>query len=351
VPVDTSEWTSDPFKAEIRDDRLYGRGVLDDKGPAAICMYILKIIKEQKLHLNKRIRIIFGIDEESGWEDMDYYLEHEEIPSIGFTPDADFPIIAGEKGIIDLELTMALNNNDIISMSGGNALNSVPSKANAKVQLNDVVYDLESIGKAAHASTPEAGDNAILSLMGDIQNLYNTKNVKCTNDLVNFFSNKIKDDYNGKYLDFVLEDEESGKLTINIGKIDVSESIAKIGVDLRYPITYLESDVIEQFKDKLKPYVFSIDILHAMKPIYFGKDNDLIKHFLKIYQDSYDKSAKPIVIGGGTFARAMDNIVAFGPLFPNCEDTGHQKDEYMPIKDIMKASEIYAKAILYLIER
>ena len=349
VPVD-NEWSLNPFKPEIKDGRLYGRGVLDDKGPAAICMHILKVINESNFPLNKRIRIIFGLDEESGWEDMEYYLKNAEIPSIGFTPDADFPIIAGEKGIINLELTMLLNNDDIISIEGGNALNSVPSKASAKVMINDKEYDFNVLGKSAHASTPEVGDNVILSLMDSIRQSYDTENVVCNNNLINFFTQKIKDDYNGKYLDFALEDKESGKLTMNVGMIEVSDGIAKVGIDIRYPITYNQDDVIEQFEKSLKPYNFTINTLNAKKPIYFSKDNKLIKNFLKIYQESYDKDAKPIVIGGGTFARAMDNIVAFGPLFPDSEDTGHQKDEYMSIKDIMKTTEIYTKAILYLIE-
>lgn len=97
-----SGWDSNPFEPEIRNGNLYARGASDDKGPTVACYYALKILKELNLPLSKKIRFIVGTNEETGWADMDYYFEHCELPlpDFGFSPDAEFPIINGEKGNI-----------------------------------------------------------------------------------------------------------------------------------------------------------------------------------------------------------------------------------------------------------
>jgi succinyl-diaminopimelate desuccinylase len=85
------------------------------------------------------------------------------------------------------------------------------------------------------------------------------------------------------------------------------------------------------------------------KPLYIPKDNFLVEKLMKVYREQTgDLDSEPITIGGGTYARAMDNAVAFGPMFPGQLDVVHQKDEYISIDQLMKVTKIYAQALYEL---
>jgi len=187
-------WDFDPYGGIIDDGKIYGRGTLDDKGPAIATLYAMKAILDSGETLNRRVRIIFGLNEETGWAGINYYLQHEETPTLAFTPDADFPACHGEKGITVFELTKdfkeLLNDGgvEVISITGGNAPNMVPDWAEAKIiesypidsmlkaymtdrggnlslEKKDGITTIHSKGISAHGSTPEAGENAISYLM------------------------------------------------------------------------------------------------------------------------------------------------------------------------------------------
>lgn len=133
-------WTSDPFSAEIRNGRIYARGAIDDKGPTMAAFYALKIVKDMNLPLSKRVRMIIGTDEESDWRCVEHYFKHEEMPTMGFAPDADFPIINAEKGIIDASLLIPHRPNQaepkavLVSFQSGLRLNMVPDAAEAVIE-------------------------------------------------------------------------------------------------------------------------------------------------------------------------------------------------------------------------
>ncbi len=91
-------WKYPPFSATIADNRIYGRGALDNKGPLVAAFYGMLALKELGLKPKRPIRVIFGTNEETGMADARYYLEHEKAPLMGFTPDNKFPAIYGERG-------------------------------------------------------------------------------------------------------------------------------------------------------------------------------------------------------------------------------------------------------------
>ncbi|MBQ6403670.1 MAG: Sapep family Mn(2+)-dependent dipeptidase, partial [Oscillospiraceae bacterium] len=91
VPEGTG-WTYPPYAAEIHDGKIYARGAIDDKGPMVAAMYALKAVKESGVALKRRVRLLFGLNEETGCACMKHYVEKgEELPAFGFTPDGDFP--------------------------------------------------------------------------------------------------------------------------------------------------------------------------------------------------------------------------------------------------------------------
>lgn len=374
VPEGTG-WDYDPYGGQIVDDKIYGRGTLDDKGPAIATLYAMKALLDSNETLNKRIRIIFGLNEETGWAGINYYLQHEETPTLAFTPDADFPACHGEKGITVFELTKNFEELledggvEVISVTGGQAANMVPDYAEAKIietypidammkaymddrggqltlEKEDGITIIRSKGVSAHGSTPEVGKNAISHLL-DFLNVLDLK----LGDLSGFirgYERTIGLDYNGQRAGCGFEDKDSGKLTFNVGTIDLNKESVKLVVNVRYPITTpldaVENGIINTFAD----FGMSYHLVDHMAPIYFPKDHELIVKLMKVYQEHTGDMSEPTTMGGGTYARAIKNAVAFGGIFPGDPQLAHQKNEYITVPNLIKQSQIYASALYEL---
>lgn len=334
-------WDYEPFDVTESDGRLYGRGVLDDKGPAIAAIWAMRAIKDSGVKLSSRIRIIFGCQEETGdWTDMEYYKKHEEIPDYGFTPDADFPAIYGEKGILALKLTYPLKKSGISEAEGGTAVNVVPDKAMIKLESGEV---FEAAGVSAHASTPEEGKNAITEVMRLAAEKYGEK---CP--LAEIYMKKIGLTLHGEKSSCSFHDEESGSLTMNVGTISSADSKLVLGIDIRYPVTVSHVAVEKGIREAFEPEGFDVSIEEIMEPVFMEKDGRMIEQLTDAYRQVTGRNDEPSVIGGGTYARAMENIVAFGPVIPGHPCTEHMKNESISAEDFYAAAEIYRTALLKL---
>ncbi|MFF2449249.1 dipeptidase PepV [Neobacillus sp. NPDC058068] len=372
-------WTSDPFGAEIRDGKIFARGALDDKGPTMAAYYAMKIVKELGLPLKKRVRMIIGTDEESKWRCVDHYFKHEEMPSLGFAPDADFPIINAEKGIADFDMVQKASmqdsaeaNVEVVSFVSGKRYNMVPDHAKAvilvKENQNEVVeqfitfmkeYELEYsyhaengtlilevVGVSAHGMEPRNGKNAGLFLGEFLSKLsLDAKSAHYFHFLTRYFFN----DSRGVNLGVTYSDDISGELTINPGKLAFSKEFGgSIGMTCRYPVTNKMEETKEKLDALLLDEGFAIENFSDSKPHHVDEKEFLIQTLKKVYEEQTGEKAELIAIGGGTYARSLEAGVAFGPLFPGRPDIAHQKDEYMYIEDLLRATAIYAQAIYEL---
>lgn len=369
-------WKYPPYSGEIHDGKIYARGTLDDKGPMMAALYGLEAVKACGLKLNKRVRIIFGTNEETGIKEVEYYLKREKAPVSGFTPDAEYPIINGEKGITIFNIVKDLNikpNGDIsiVSIKGGNAPNMVPDRCDAILSVKDpkhivnlvekfskeTGYDLKakvdgnkviikSVGVSAHGSLPHLGKNAIMQLFEFLGKL----NIeKCdVKDFIDFMNDNVGMETDGRSFGVYLEDKESGKLSFNVGVVDITENKAVMALNLRYPVTKKLDDMINPFNDKIKGTGIRIENFVHQKPLYFEPTHPLIKTLKKVYEEQTGKEAKLLSIGGGTYAKEMPNIVAFGPIFPGKPDLDHQANEYIEIEDLIMNAKIYGHAIYEL---
>ncbi|NLY44675.1 MAG: dipeptidase PepV [Tissierella sp.] len=370
-------WTYDPYGGEIHDGKIYGRGAVDDKGPAVAALYAMKALKESKAELKRKVRIIFGTNEETGWGCMNHYFANEEAPTMAFTPDADFPVIHGEKGIIIFDLNHQLSDTNgsfrLIDLKGGSAPNMVPDNAVATFEMdnaNQFVKRFETYkennnnpigievdgnivkvlakGVSAHGSTPEKGENAISYLMACLGEVLDGDNsfvefVRTYNERIGFY-------HYGEKIGCGFEDEVSGKLNFNPGIIKYDNDNVVLTINVRYPIESSAKEVYDGIRENLKDTNTTlIEGKSEQKPLYVAEDDFLVKKLMDVYRDvTKDYDSKPITIGGGTYARAMENAVAFGPMFPGRKDVAHQKDEYISIEDLMKITEIYTKALYEL---
>lgn len=371
-------WTYPPYAAEIHDGKIYGRGTTDDKGPAIAVLYAMKALMESGVELKRKIRLILGTNEETGWGCMDYYFKHEEPPTMGFTPDADFPVIHGEKGIIVFNLVQKLNSNicgcvKLINLKGGNAPNMVPDSAEAVLEVENIEEFKEKFdsfikgkdykitidikdntakiiakGISAHGSTPEKGENAISYLMETLGNILGGNCDIC--NFINLYNERIGFKHHGECIGCGLEDDVSGKLNFNPGVIKLDGENIVLTINVRYPIKSSAMEVYDGIRNNLKGTKLElVEGKGDTKPLYVPKDNFLVQKLMKVYKEQTgDMDSEPITIGGGTYARAMENAVAFGPMFPGQKELAHQKDEYISIEHLMKLTHIYAHALYEL---
>ncbi|HEX3015892.1 MAG TPA: dipeptidase PepV [Desulfobacteria bacterium] len=369
VPPGTG-WESEPFEAVLKDGKVFGRGAIDNKGPALTILYALKAVKDSGLPLGKRIRIIAGCDEECGMSCVDYYLKHEENPTIGFSPDAEFPLIHAEKGIAQFKVTWKAATKGLM-LSGGARPNVVPQVAeallspkgsaenwtefaqnlqnsgsrlpNARIEVSreENKLKLTAYGKAAHGSTPQKGINAIISLLETIASS------QTLDDQLQFLLTATKG-LNGEGIDLALTDEVSGKLTINLGMIKLSEGKGEASIDIRCPVTYNLDQVWEQVRTKFEQAGFGVEILSFQRSHYVPKDSPLVRTLVNIYRDFTGDKREAIAIGGGTYARMVKGAVAFGPTLPGRDEVAHMANEYILLDDIRVSLKIYTKALLEL---
>ena len=350
VVPEGSGWLYPPFSATIADNKMYGRGTIDDKGPAVSCIYAVKSILDAGIVPNKRIRMIFGADEETAWRDVEYYAAAgEEIPTCGIAPDANFPVIFAEEALLGFELRMNRKASGIEEISGGTATNAVPDACKAVVlDKNGNKITVETVGVAAHASLPHLGENAISKLMEELYAKHESGEINCP--IAAFYHDKFGMCYYGEYLGFDVTDD-SGRFTCNIGTAAVDGDEIVLGVDMRVPVTLNPDDVVAKMKEHIAPYGLTLTGESCTPSVFMDKNSEMIKTLMRVYSEiTGDTESEPLAIGGATFARAFPNTVAFGALLPGRPMTEHQKNEFIDLDDLLLITKIYAQAIAKLVE-
>lgn len=330
-------WTQDPFGGEIVDGRIYGRGTTDDKGPTIAVLYAMKALKE-KTTLSARIRLILGQTEENGeWRDIEAYTDAEEIPECGFTPDGDFPAIQNELGAMVFQVQMPQSG--FLQGEGGTAPNMVPARARVKTEFGTY----EASGKACHGCAPWLGLNGISELMEKVHQ------AESENRFLRMYADLIGKTIYGEKLGIAAEDE-SGKLTLNVGLFEVQDETATLMVDIRYPAKKNPDEISGSLVRQFSSYGASCECVYHVRPLYTPSDSPVLGALLSAYWEVTGDDSRPISIGGGTYAKAMPNMVAFGPNFPGHENREHMEDEYILVEDFLKLEEIYERALAYLLD-
>ena len=366
-------WSFDPFGGEIQDGKVFGRGSMDDKGPTIAALYALAALRDSGLPLKRRIRILFGTNEETGSNDMKYYKSHGgEFPVMGFTPDGEYPVINGEKGIINVDFKADYTQNGpviLTGISGGDAPNVVPASAEAELccpaelaaelmnKLNAEVSDaitctateqgirIAAAGVSAHGASPELGVNAIGLLLAALDKLPLSEPLAAQ---IHFLSEKIGLETDGTSLGIALSDEPSGKLSFNLGTIHGDETTFAIRINYRYPVTKTYGDCAPLLNQTFAEAGFTQTKETHKACLYLSEDSELVQTLLRVYAEQTGLPAIPKSIGGGTYAKAIPNVVAFGPIFPGDEVREHKPDEFIEIDKLMKNAHILAEALYQL---
>lgn len=347
VPASVNDgWKFPPFEGTICDGELYGRGTLDDKGPMISCLYALKALKDSGFVPTRTIRLIFGCDEESGMQCMAHYFKKMPFPTISFSPDGDFPVINIEKGIYQFMLDLGEVPEKVLDIKAGTRTNVVPSLCIATLSPDTDMKDVKhttadgnfvigATGKNAHGSTPQEGKNASWEVFAMLKKLFPD------HDAFTFVADKMCD-YTGRSWGIDLKDEESGVLTCNIGTVNVINRHLVLGIDIRFPASFTCDQMLNLLKQHT-PYTITPD--HIAEPLFVSKDSFLVTTLLDIYNKATGENALPLAIGGGTYSRCLPNCVAFGPVFPDEEQTIHMPNERVSLDKLLTMTHLYLEAL------
>jgi succinyl-diaminopimelate desuccinylase len=368
VPAGTW-WSSNPFCLTEKDGKLFGRGVVDDKGASIVSLYCLKAMKDLGINAKTKIRTIFGAGEECGMDDMKAYFAKEPLPNMAFTPDSEYGICNREKGILHFEISAKNSENEkqiIKKFESGTAINAVPDQALALLnieeneakeiaklaetlgldfQLTQISenYQISVKGIAAHASTPEKGKNAAAMLIKLLVDYFgeNTLGAFCS-----FINSYIGTEIDGKSLNLQQGHNNSEALSLNLGIIKINEYCSKAQIDIRYPVTSDGNCISEIIKDKAKTFGLKFNLLSDVPPLFVKENTPLIKLLKTAYKEVTGTAAETYISGGGTYARTLQGRgVAFGPIFPGEESNIHNADENIDIDKFFLHAQICLEAM------
>ena len=369
-------WSKNPFVPEIVNGKMYGRGTIDDKGPLVASLYAMKAVKESGLPIRNHVRHIIGCDEETGHRCIKYYLTKEKGPDLGFSPDGMFSVIHAEKGILRFQIQTNRKLPDtkelcVIRIAGGTVVNAVPNIAEVWLggpgeQLEEVrkefqvkaaegsakmegdVLHLTYPGVRAHAMQPWLGENAILSMIRFLKEV--PFGDRKTREYFQNLDTLFGDGWEGRNLGVACQDQLSGKLSMNLGILNVEGEKTELKVDVRCPVHIDLDTVWKTICLTCEKYGFRPEYWQKRPPLYVPKDARLVQILLDVYEDVTGKREEAITIGGGTYCRDVENFVSFGPVFPGEPELAHEADEFIDLDQLMECARLYAQALYRLLQ-
>ncbi|MDR1002946.1 MAG: Sapep family Mn(2+)-dependent dipeptidase [Oscillospiraceae bacterium] len=359
-------WSSDPFELTERSGFLFGRGVVDDKGAAVVSLYCMKVLSDNGVVGNRRLRCIFGAGEEIGMEDMELYFSSEPPPETAFTPDSDYPVCNREKGILQFEVSIRVDDRFPLSdLTAGGAINCVCESTAASFSP-DFSYDYNSFegifkgdnvsssqteeggvllkGKSSHAMNPECGVNSLAALLRVLSAVSDSSSLQSAAELFGC-------DTNGGGLRVQASDLQSGELTMNLGYGKLSEGLLTLGADIRYPVTMDGKRLIEDVENVLAENGYSLNILEHKPPVYMDEWSELVTLLSRCYERVTGDTLRTYSTGGGTYARSLGGRgLAFGPAFPDEPPTNiHEANENISVEGFWRHARICLLAMKEMI--
>lgn len=365
VPVGEG-WTKSPFEMWEKDGYIIGRGVMDDKGPSVVCLYALKYLREKKIPLRYTVRALLGANEETGMRDVQYYLKNYPAPAFAFSPDSDFPVCNGEKGIYQGMIYSKCAPEKIISIEGGMAFNVIPDKAtavlkfagevpaeteNIKVSAENGTLTVNAFGKSGHASMPEGTLNAIGVLVN-----YILENNLCSEAEAEYLSvlKALHSCPYGTGIGVDADDKKFSPLTIIGGIIGIKDGRFFQTLDSRFPTNTSGARITATVNERFGEHC-ACETIAEMPPFYIEPNSPEIQTCINTYNEITGEKAELYTMGGGTYARDFPNAVSFGPEHPERpmpEWVGavHCVDEGACIEYLLEALKIYIATLIRLQE-
>lgn len=363
-------WSFDPFGGEIKDSKMYGRGTTDNKGPSVAALYSLKVLKDLGCAGTKEVRAIFGTMEESGMDDMRYYLTKYPEPVMALVPDAGYPIYNKQRGIYVFEATCPIKSSEVISAYGGERMNRVPGQAYASlsakidyyrllkiadsmssqnskihVELLEDEIKVKAVGVKGSSSYGHAANNANLLLLDFLVKACG----KQAGKEITYIQDMFKRETDGKSMGFCYDGDEFGIVSIGLCKIHIENNIAKFLVDIRFPVNQKLCDIKDRVNNIFKDY--KISIKREEEAHYVDEDSKICKILSDVYQQETKDKTRYLCNYGMNYSRFITNGVAYGNSFTWDEPSpSHGPDEFININSLMQHCVIHVKALMKMMK-
>ncbi|HWQ59031.1 MAG TPA: M20/M25/M40 family metallo-hydrolase, partial [Clostridia bacterium] len=340
---DPARWPNDPYELTLLGDGfLHGRGVEDDKGPAVLCLYVLRALLELRIPLKRKLRLIVGTSEEGTWTDMANYAAEFGMPDFGFSPDGEFPIFNIEKGYCDMRLVFPEEGrlHEIEEAHSGESPNSVPSAASWKRRGEQ---RQTFAGIAVHSSVPREGDNALVKL------------ARQTSGEGFSFGRFVTDMFPDEHASPLALDDGSDTLGgVYVGRTVASPTVLRLteegiilNVNIRVRCGVDRARLEAAFARRAAEYGYAYSVSEYTAPMMVDPNQPFLRRMLEVYR-SFGYPGGFAVAGGSSYAAAMNNCVCFGPVFPREQSCAHMEDERISLKSLMRAGAIYASVLAEL---
>ena len=389
-------WTHDPFGGELVDGVVWGRGCQDDKGPVIQCLWAIQILRELGAPLGRGARLVVGTPAEFGdWPDIRKYPAHEPEPVYTIVSDATFPIVNGEKGMLNLQVVADIPYDDEPLVGGfrlrtawaGERANIVPPKAElrfegddtseasllerelqgflsknpeARASLSspeDAPHDVVIVfeGRSAHGSTPLEGHNAAVDMLRFMSESGFVSDDEA--DMASFLYD-AGNDTTGIELDVEGQHPVLGETTSNLGLLRWQAGSVEAVFNIRPTMGITAEACFAKASARLKEFAeetgfgIATDAVGSMlDPIYMdpAEHPEFINALKEAYTAVTGREATLHTIGGTTYSKAFPNAVCFGPLDPaEEEDLVHRVDERISVEHLLRNVKIYAHALARL---
>lgn len=344
VVPEGDKWISDPYTLTKRGDKYYARGILDNKGPAFSTLWGMKLLKDLGYKPKHTIRLVFGSDEESGSADVKMYLKKENPPMFGWTADCKYPVVYGERGIVNYAIFTPIDDGSLAQIEdikGDMSKDHVPDEVSMVVNGKEISFE----GKRVPSNAPELGKNSITYLSKKmIDDDLVTGQIK---DYFEWIVNDLHEQHFGEGLGIAFKDEDSGKLIMTPTGISTTNKGIIIELAMRYPVSFTQQDITDGLSRHL-PKNSQIKVMRSIPSVMHDKNSKYIKVLSEVYEKVTGLDGTPVTTTGATYARVMPNIIAFGPSFPGQKGIAHKENEWMNDKDLMLNMKIYMMAIMEL---
>ena len=336
---DADKWTHGPFNGVHREGFLWGRGTTDDKGAVIMSLFAMKAVMDSGVKLGKRVWLIIGTSEEGEWTDIETFKREYPVPDYGFSPDGEFPIFNVEKGYADVVLSFHEPRlHDIVDISGGDSPNTVPSKAQIHLANGDTHT---SNGVSTHSSTPEEGDNAIISLCLKLMD-----ELGYDFSFSRFVTSHLTNE--GLPVDLYIDDGESFHEDEHVGFTTAAPTVVwfedgklKLNINIRHRYGTDDDSIFRAFERKSGEYGYSFEINNYLEPMKVDRDLPFLQ-IMKEVSETYDTDGSFMVAAGTSYAKSMERFVSWGPVFPHDPQTAHVEDERLAVETMVRATKLYA---------
>lgn len=371
-------WTFDPFQVTEQDGCLYGRGILDNKGPAVACLYALKTCCDMGISWPCRVRIWFGTNEEKGMNDIQLYIRKYGAPDFAFVPDSQFPLSYSELGTTTFRIRNHYRRevNDqgqplrLVKFETKEHANGIPPYASVRLEaeseeLAEAVCGqvsrfagqqamalrasrqgrqvlVESEGRAsAHWNDPWTAVNALAQL---VLFLHTVSVGREADRLIGFVAEKIGTETDGASLG-IRTVTETASLSLALEGVCLDDFGLAFQLFLIAPAQVRCEVLLDSILRSIRNAHMELSV-SSMGP---GFMHDQEMPLLKLLYQSYCQvtgSQDPVKVCGGTYAKFIPGAVPFGAIFTPEKDLCHVPDEHIEIRDLMLWTKIYANALL-----